>query len=330
MRRRLPSLNALRAFEASARNISFTDAAKELNVTQGAISRQVKALEGEIGVALFGRSVRRIDLTREGQILYEGVRSALDQLEQAVSRVDRRKANGVLTVSALPTFAMNWLMPRLEDFSTRNQTVEVHLLTGIGAVDFASDDIDVAIRVGRLGGDEEAENAARIDLKMTEGRGDWRAHWLMADELVAIAAPELVRQNPPIETPRDLLAHRLLHLATREYAWNDYFAALGVTDEVLPDGPKFGHYFMVLAAARRGDGIAVVPRVLAEEDLATGRLLPVLSHTVPSAGSYYLLCRAHQWNLPAIKAFRTWISRHAESSARSQLLSPSHGDRAPA
>lgn len=314
MRRRLPSLNALRAFEASARNLSFTAAARELNVTQGAISRQVKGLEAEIGVALFARSIRRIDLTREGHILYDGVRSALDQMEQTVGRVDRRKANGVLTVSALPTFAMNWLMPRLEDFSTRNQTVEVHLLTGIGAVDFASDDIDVAIRVGRIGEDEEAEKAARIDLKMIEGRGDWRAHWLMADELIAVAAPELVRQSPAILAPRDLLACRLLHVATRENAWADYFAALGVSDEVLPDGPKFGHYFMVLAAARRGDGVAVVPRVLAEEDLVTGRLVTVLAETVPSAGSYYVLCREHQWNLPAIKAFRDWISSHAAAS----------------
>ena len=265
MRRRLPSLNALRVFEASARTLSFTAAAEELSVTQGAVSRQIKALEGEIGVPLFVRHVRRLELTQDGAVLYPGVRAALDELERSVARVDRRNASGVLTVTTLPTFAMNWLMPRLEAFSSCHPTIEVHLVTTIGAVDFSRDDVDLAIRVGRVEGDDELENAARIDLKMTEGQGPLRAHRLMADELVPVAAPELMRDGPVAE-PEDLLTYPLLHVATRGNAWPDYFAALGVSTDVVLTEPKFGHYFMVLAAARRGDGVAVVPRVLVEED----------------------------------------------------------------
>ncbi|MAU48366.1 MAG: transcriptional regulator [Yangia sp.] len=309
MRRRLPSLNALRAFEASARTLSFTAAAAELNVTQGAISRHVRALEAEIGVALFVRSVRRIDLTHEGHVLFRGVRSALDQLEQSVGRVDRRTAGGVLTISALPTFAMNWLMPRLEDFSQTNPAIEVHLLTGIGAVDFSREDTDLAIRVGTLGDGDAPANSARIDLKMTERQEGWRAHRLMADELVPVGTARVMRG---VDSPADLLTRRLLHMATRANAWADYLGATGIPHEVANEGPRFGHYFMVIEAARRGDGIAVVPKVLVEDDLASGRLVTLRGDPVPSAGAYYLLCREHQWQLPVIKAFRTWISGQAK------------------
>ncbi|MBU2961828.1 LysR family transcriptional regulator [Citreicella sp. C3M06] len=308
MRRRLPSLNALRAFEATARTLSFTAAAAELNVTQGAVSRHVRALEAEIGVELFIRSVRRIDLTHEGHVLLSGVRSALDQLEQSVGRVDRRTAGGVLTISALPTFAMNWLMPRLEDFSSANPAIEVHLLTGIGAVDFSREDTDLAIRVGNLGDDDAPTNAARIDLKMTERQEGWRAHRLMADELVPVGIASVMRG---ITSPGDLLKKRLLHMATRANAWPDYLGASGLAHKVALDGPRFGHYFMVIEAVRRGDGIAVVPKVLVEDDLASGRLVTLRNDPVRSAGSYYLLCREHQWHLPVIKAFRSWISDKA-------------------
>ncbi|RAH98999.1 LysR family transcriptional regulator [Acuticoccus sediminis] len=314
MRRRLPSLNALRVFEACARAMSFTDAAAELNVTQGAVSRQIKALEEEIGVPLFVRHVRRVELTPHGAALYPGVRAALDELERSVAKVDRRKAAGVLTVSALPTFAMNWLMPRLEDFSTRHPTIEVHLVTTIGAVDFSRDDVDLAIRVGRIDGSDDPADAARIDLKMTEGHGALKAHRLMADELIAIASPDLMRAGPPIAGPQDLLSYPLLHNATRGYAWADFLRGVGVHVDVMPEEPKFGHYFMVLAAARRGDGIAVVPHVLVEEDMASGRLVAALPQTVRSAGSYYLLCREHQYDLPMIKAFREWIAEESASS----------------
>lgn len=307
MRRRLPSLNALRVFEAAARKLSFSAAADELNVTQGAVSRQIKALENEIGVPLFARHVRRIELTADGAVLYPGVRGALDELERSVARVEQRKASGVLTVSALPTFAMSWLMPRLEDFSTRNPTIEVHLATSIGAVDFSRDEVDLAIRVGRMDGSEDDANAPRIDLKMMEDSDSLKAERLMVDELVPVAAPDFFAGSAPL-TPKDLLAYPLIHNATRGNAWQDYFNAAGLDVTILPEEPKFGHYFMVIAAARRGDGVAVVPRVLVEEDLASGRLVPAIAHTVRSAGSYYLLGREHQWEFPMIKAFREWIA----------------------
>ncbi len=311
MRRRLPSLNALRVFEAAARKLSFSAAAEELSVTQGAVSRQIKALESEIGVPLFARHVRRIELTADGAVLYPGVRRALDELERSVARVEKRKASGVLTVSALPTFAMSWLMPRLEDFSTRNPTIEVHLATSIGAVDFSRDEVDLAIRVGRIDASDDA-NAPRIDLKMIEDSDSLKAERLMVDELIPVAAPDFFAITAPAG-PQDLLAYPLIHNATRGNAWQDYFNAVGVDITIVPEEPKFGHYFMVIAAARRGDGIAVVPRVLVEEDLASGRLVPAIPQTVRSAGSYYLLGREHQWEFPMIKAFREWIAGQAAS-----------------
>ncbi|WMS41432.1 transcriptional regulator GcvA [Acuticoccus sp. MNP-M23] len=309
MRRRLPSLNALRVFEAAARKLSFSAAADELNVTQGAVSRQIKTLEAEIGVPLFVRHVRRIALTADGADLYPGVRGALDELERSVARVEKRKASGVLTVSALPTFAMSWLMPRLEDFSTRNPTIEVHLATSIGAVNFSRDEVDLAIRVGRIDASDDPD-APRIDLKMIEDSDSLRSERLMVDELVPVAAPDFFTGAAPVK-PEDLLAYPLIHNATRGNAWQDYFNAAGLTVTITPEEPKFGHYFMVMAAARRGDGVAVIPRVLVEEDIASGRLVPAIAHTVRSAGSYYLLGREHQWDFPMIKAFREWIAAQA-------------------
>ncbi|WP_171060560.1 LysR substrate-binding domain-containing protein [Poseidonocella sp. HB161398] len=311
MRRRLPSLNALRVFEAAARHMSFTEAAAELHVTQGAVSRQVKALEEELGTALFIRHIRRLELTRDGETLYPGLRSALDELSRSVARVDQRQTSGVITVSVLPTLAMNWLMPRLDDFVRQHPEIEVRIVTTIGAVDFAREDVDLAIRVGTPGAEAPEGGAPRIDLRMTQDWENLRSEKLMEDELVPLAAPGLLREGPAIREPADVLAYPLLHLGTRIHAWPDWFRAMGIEIEVSPEEPQFGHFFMELAAARRGDGIAIAPSVLVEEDLATGRLVPALRRSVRSAGAYHVLGRDHQWSLPKVRSFRKWLGEEA-------------------
>ncbi|RAZ78414.1 LysR family transcriptional regulator [Mesorhizobium atlanticum] len=304
--RRLPSLYALRAFEAAARHLSFTIAAEELCVTQGAISRQIKLLEDTMGLPLFKRLTRKLELTESGQILFPTVRHALDDMERAVLRVGSRGASGILTVSALPTFAMNWLMPRLPDFSEKHPSIEVQLITTIRAVDFVRDNIDVAIRVGRPRGKDTLQSAPRIDLMMADDWAGIRSDRLLPDQMVPVAAPEFVTRHG-LSTISLVSKVPLIHVGTRANAWPDWFKNADLT---VPDQPGlvFGHFFQALTAARAGQGVALIPKVLVDNDLEAGLLVIPFEPPIATSGYYYLLYRAHHWNLPKVKAFRDWLS----------------------
>src|SRR5881227_2245594 len=193
MTARLPSLNGLRAFEAAARHLSFTTAASELNVTQTAISHQIRRLEEELGIRLFVRQNRALALTPQAKAYLPGVRAAFNDLRLATDRLLRRDDDHVLTVSTLASLAAKWLLPRLSSFQESHPGIDVRITTSTNLVDFRSGDVDAAIRYGR---------------------GQWsglRADWLMADQLFPVCSPALIAGDKPLRCPEDLSHHVLLH-----------------------------------------------------------------------------------------------------------------------
>ena len=240
MSTRLPSLNGLRAFEAAARHLSFTQAASELNVTQTAISHQIRRLEEELGLRLFVRQNRALELTPEARDYLPGVRAAFNDLRLATDRLLRKDDGHVLTVSTLASLAAKWLLPRLSAFQEAHPGIDVRITTSPSLVDFQRDNVDAAIRYGR---------------------GQWpgvRADWLMADELFPVCSPALVNGNKPLQCPQDLKDHVLLHTSnTNSDDWRLWLTAAGLpTDISKQPGVTFDLMFMTVQAAIDGIGVA--------------------------------------------------------------------------
>lgn len=307
MPRRLPSLNALRAFESAGRHLSFSRAADELCVTQGAISRQIKTLEDMLGVALFRRMTRAIELTERGKEYLPTVCEAFDRLEQATIRLSKTESHSILTVNVLPTFAMRWLIPRLPRFVGQHPHIEVRMITSIQPVSFWRDDIDLAIRVGLPPETAVSSGAPRINLQMVDDWAGVSSYRLMSDVLVPVCTKAVRRRLPTRPRPADLMKLPLLHMATRAHAWPDWFKAAGVDFHEDGEHASYGHFFLVLEEALKGNGVALVPHAVAEADIASGRLVVPVDFHAESAGAYYLLCREHRSEAPAIRLFCDWL-----------------------
>lgn len=316
MARRLPSLNALRTFEAAARHLSFSTAADELHVTQAAVSRQIRVLEEDLGVKLFRRMTRAVELTEEGLLLSPPLRDALDQIERATNRIWGNKGSGILTISVLPTFSVKWLMPRLLKFSEKHPNIEVHLVNSIKPADFEKEEIDLAIRVGSIA-DLNADRRPRIDLIMTEDWGQLQAEALLPDELIAVASPGYIARYGQMTSAASAENLTLLNMATRPNAWNDFFASLQWDVDMRAHPTSYGHFFMTLQAAMEGKGIALAPKVLAQADLDAELLIPATPETTPdiieSAGSYFLIGRSRSWEQGKVKIFREWLRSEIEA-----------------
>jgi LysR family glycine cleavage system transcriptional activator len=282
----MPSLNALRAFEAAARHSSFTKAALELNVTQAAISHQVKALEESLDAALFRRNNRVLELTEAARILLPDVTAAFDMLAAATDRFTARQRPLVLTV--LPSFAAKWLLPRLRRLRERHPSLDVKLDTSDDTMDFALDEVDVAVRYGQ---------------------GNWPAlasEKLLDEEIFPVCAPELLSGPAPLRNPSDLRQHVLLHDRMNE-TWAMWLKAAGARG-VNPDrGPAFTHSAMVLAAAIDGLGVALARSPLVADDIAAGRLVRPFRASLPAQASYYFVCRPADADEPRIVALRQWL-----------------------
>jgi LysR family transcriptional regulator, glycine cleavage system transcriptional activator len=290
MSRRLPPLNALRAFEAAARHLSFTRAAAELNVTQAAISHQVKGLEDHLGLPLFRRLNRALMLTNQGQALFPAVRDALDGLAEAAARLRAREAGGTLTVSTLPSFAVKWLVPRMSHFQDRRPDIDLRISAKEHLVDFARDDIDVAIRFGR---------------------GDWpgvRAEWMADEALTPVCGPALLGE---LRSPDDLAHTTLLHedmLPLGSFpTWENWLAAAGVDGVDASRGPRFSHTHLMLQAAMDGRGVALGQMLIVAGDVAAGRLVAPFPLRLPTGCSYYVVCLPASADRPKIIAFREWV-----------------------
>lgn len=307
-RRFLPPLSSLHGFEASARHLSFTRAAEELYVTQGAVSRQVRQLEDFLGVALFERYTRRIELTAAGQEFHTVVTDILDRLSNAANQVKRRNETELLTVSVLPSFASAWLMPRLYLFTESHPTIEVRLHTSIDPVKFGASGPDVAIRVGRVPGKHYEPDQPRIELEMAESWHGVHIDELLPDRLVAVCSVKLLGERSAL-TPREIAALPLIHTTSRRFAWPDWLRAHGVATNGVSTGRalELGHFFMSIEAASRGRGVAIIPDIVARQDLELGRLAVPFESDLKSAGDYCLLVPDSKLQNAPIASFRNWL-----------------------
>ncbi len=288
MSRSLPPLNGLRAFEAAARHLSFTRAAEELYVTQAAISHQVKGLEDHLGHAMFRRVNRGLVLSAEGQALYPAVRDGLDLMASAVRHLGDMDSSGALSVSTLDSIASSWLVPRLGRFRQRHPDIDVRLGMGDALVDFARDEIDLAIRYGR---------------------GTWsgcESCFLMNEEIFPVASPEFIEAGPGLHSPADLLKYPLLHDMMPE-GWDEWFAAAGVHDVKPGGGISIAHSYLITQAAMDGQGIALGRSVLVADALYTGRLVRLFDVSLEAKSAYYLVGAPAAWQRPKIIAFRDWL-----------------------
>jgi len=304
MTARLPSLNGLRAFEAAARHLSFTRAASELNVTQTAISHQIRRLEQELGVRLFLRRNRALELTAEARDYLPGIRAAFNDLRLATDRLKRRGHDNVLTVSTLASFAAKWLLPRLSDFQESHPAIDVRITTSTALIDF---------RDGQgLQGD------GPIDAAIRYGRGHWpgvRADWLMADELFPVCSPALLNGKHPLRQPEDLRDHVLLHTSnTGSDDWRQWLTAAGLpTDISTQRGVTFDMIFMTLQAAIDGNGVAMGRTTYVRDDIAKGRLVVPFTITLPADAGFYLVSPDGSADTPKLAAFRAWLTRSAQA-----------------
>lgn len=285
---RLPPLNALRAFEAAARHLSFKEAGRELFVTRGAVSQQVKALEAELGVRLFHRMTRQIALSEEGQALLPKVRQAFQLISSATEALRPEQRDTNLTISTFPSFAAKWLVPRLGSFTERHPKIDVRISATHEVVEFGRNAVDLAIRHG-----QSPSPGLHNDL-------------LIHADIFPVCSPKLLDQGPPLREPADLRHHHLIHNRRAE-EWNLWLQAHDVEGIDLTHGTRFSEDFLVLEAAINGQGIAISRDPLADADLASGRLIRPFLQATPNLFSYYLVCPPERANLPKIALFREWI-----------------------
>jgi LysR family glycine cleavage system transcriptional activator len=304
---RLPPLNALRVFEAAARHLSFKEAAVELHITQAAVSHQVKSLEEYLGVQLFRRSGRGVQLTDAARACLPRLREGFDALAAAVELIRERGDSAELVITAPPVFTARWLMPRLADFSKREPKVDLRVFASSKMVDAGA--LDSPTLVGNL--DLRTESS---EVQIHLGAGQYpghRADRLFGVSMAVVAAPELGRG---LKTPADLKNQTLLHDDAMEIvaggnAWQKWLQAAGVADEVdASHGPRFSTNILSLEAASQKLGVALALRPLIDADLASGRLCePFESIEVKPHSAYYLVCPEVIADRPAVAAFRKWL-----------------------
>jgi len=297
MARRLPPLNALKAFEAAARHESFTRAAEELNVTQGAVSHQVKALEDALGLKLFNREPRRLVITGAGRDYLGVVRDALDRIAAGTDRLLQRQSTGALTVSTSPNFASKWLVNRLGRFAETHPEIDLRVSATLHHTDFAREDVDIAVRHGE---------GNWPDLDVTR---------LYTEGLFPVCSPKLLRGRHALKKPADLAHHVLLHLEHRR-DWSKWLDAAGVRDADLSRGPVLNQASMVIDAAVDGQGVGLARTGLAAQDLIGGRLVRPFALVLPVSYAYWIVCPKATAKLPKIVTFREWLLAEAAEDAR--------------
>lgn len=289
-RRFLPSISALLAFEAVARLGSATNAAAELNLTQSAVSRQLKALEDQLGVSLLVRQGRALSLTEAGRSYVPQVREVLNRLAQASVSVRTNPTGGLLNLSILPAFGMHWLAPRLRDFARAHPEVTVNLSTRLRPYAIAESPFDAAIHFGR----EDWPGVKYLPL--------------MPETVVPVCAPALL--EAPLEAPREMLNLPLLHLETRPRGWARWLSALGVEAEPSA-GMVFDQFSTMAQAAIHGLGVALLPTFFADPYLRDGQLALASRQTTQSIGSYYLVWPEGERESAALLSFRRWLAEQA-------------------
>lgn len=298
MRRTLPPLNALRAFEAAARHCSITLAATELGVTPAAVSHQIRLFEDFVGLPVFARNGRGLALTDAGQAGLKELQEGFAHFAAAMDAIDALGETGTLNVSVAPSFAAKWLLPRLESFQAAHPDIDVHVQASMQLVDFARDGVDLAIRYG------------------AGSYGDLVAEKLLPEAVVPVCSPQLLLGRAPIRSAEELTQFTLLHDDSPDNdpscpSWDMWLRAAGAPPAETLRGPRFNQSSLVLEAAVLGRGIALAKATLAEADLRAGRLVRPISSQSPLGFSYFIVAPRAKLNLPKVSFFRDWLRRQA-------------------
>jgi LysR family glycine cleavage system transcriptional activator len=301
-RRRLPPLNALRAFEAAARHMNFSRAADELSVTPGAVSQQIQNLEDYIGAALFKRTPKGLLLTDAAQTALPALREAFDRLAEAASLLTAAEDGRRLTISAAPSFAAKWLVPRLGRFEAAHPEVDVWLSAGLELVDFAGGEVDLAIRYG------------------TGRYPGLEVRRLLGETVSPVASPKLLAETP-LKQLSDLGRHVLLHDGSPDADdscpdWSMWLAARHVKGADGTRGPRFNQSSLVIEAAVNGRGVALAKQTLAQADLDAGRLVQPFEDATAVDFAYYIVHPKAKGRLAQVKAFVAWLLEEAEAHER--------------
>ncbi|WP_407314139.1 LysR substrate-binding domain-containing protein [Pseudomonas sp. nanlin1] len=288
MRRKIPSTTALVCFEASARHQSFTKAALELSLTQGAVCRQIASLEAFLNVELFRRSQRGVVLTDAGLSYSRRVSIQLDAVERDTLSIMGQQEAGALELAVVPTFGTQWLLPRLKDFQQRHPEVTVNLTNRTRPFLFADTDFDAAIYFGDA---------------------DWpgtQAHRLMAEAPVPVCNPQMLQQQWA-----NIADWPLLQQTTRPYAWRQWFGSQGMAVARDMTGPRYELFSMLAQAASHGMGVALIPPFLIQRELASGQLVVAHPHALLSEKAYYLMIPERKVQAASLTAFRVWLLAQA-------------------
>jgi len=292
MSRKLPPLVALRAFEAAALHENFSAAAETLHVTHGAVSRQVAALEAWLGVQVFHRHGKRVQLTDDGRRYLYAIQAAFDNIAAATTHLREAGTVRALRINALPTFAMRWLLPRLSGFQRLYPAVELKLSTADHLIAESNEVFDVAIR---------------------RGPGHWpncESGEFLGESEIPVCSPALMRRSP-IKVADDLAHHTLLHSDTRPDAWQKWLTAAGARANKFKRRQSFDHFYLALQAAIDGLGIVLGPLPLIADELASGRLVVPIAAPAIQARSYWWVVPRQQAEVPVIRDFCAWLEREA-------------------
>ena len=292
---KLPPLTSLRTFEAAARRGSFTKAAEELHVTQSAVSRQIRTLEDDLGVPLFRRGHRKVRLTADGERLLPVLTRAFRDIEKTVARLRQPERDVKLKVP--PTFAIRWLIPRLERFQTERPDIQVRLTSGVGEVKLGKEPFDLGVVYVRAG-----EPGRRGDV-------------LVRDHAVAVAAPRYLDHAPPLTRPRDLARHQLLVTNASGWDWRRWARAFDVDDLPLDDALQLELAEAGIQAARSGQGVALVNRGFVARELAEGHLVAPLDVPTLELGQWLAVYGRGVLEDACVAAFRDWLVREAAADA---------------
>jgi len=287
-------MSALLAFEAAARHESFTHAARELFLTESAVSRQIASLESNLGVRLFVRSKQRVVLTRAGKLYGTQVRRILEYLDRdTLSIIAHGSGGGSLELAVLPTFASQWLIPRMKDFYARSPDIRVNMGVRTDAFSFEESHFDAAIHYGQP---------------------TWpgtSSDYLFGEEVVPVCSPALIPK--PVEDVRELLAYPLLHSTTRPDAWSRWFAELGVDDNRAMQGVRYELHTMLLSAAAAELGIALVPKFFVEGRLEQLGVVVPFAATSVAESAYYLVYPTELSHGKPLEQFRAWLLEQASA-----------------
>jgi len=297
MPRRLPALNALKAFEAAARHESFTRAAEELFVTQGAVSHQVKALEEELGIKLFNRERQRLVITEAGREYLMVIRDALDRIAVGTERLMQRQNSGALTISTSPDFAAKWLVYRLGRFAEAHPDIRLRVSADMHHTDFAREEVDLAVR---------------------HGDGSWpglHVERLTAEQLFPVCSPKLLGGRTRLRDPVDVLKFPILHLGAHK-DWAQWLEAAGVTGVDLSQGLVLNRAAMLIDAAVDGQGIVLARTTLSAWDILNGRLVRPFATSLRLSKSYWIVCPQATAMLPKIRKARDWLIAEAADDSR--------------